>query len=56
VLSGAGSLIRAVKPLAGMSILPLVKAPLGVQLNRVAFTVYAAFFAWPPATSLDFTC
>jgi len=30
-----------------MSILPLIKAPVGVQLNRVAFTVYAAFFAWP---------
>ena len=30
-----------------MSILPLIKAPLGVQLNRVAFTIYAAFFAWP---------
>jgi len=30
-----------------MSILPLFKAPLGVQLNRVTFTIYAAFFAWP---------
>jgi len=36
-----------VRPLASMSILPLIKAPLGVQLNRLAFTIYAAFFAWP---------
>jgi NO-binding membrane sensor protein with MHYT domain len=30
-----------------MSFLRAVKAPLGVQLNRAAFTIYAAFFAWP---------
>ncbi len=30
-----------------MSILPAAKAPLGVQLNRAAFLVYAIFFAWP---------
>ena len=30
-----------------MSVLPAIKAPLGVQLNRVAFLVYAIFFAWP---------
>ena len=30
-----------------MSILPVIKAPLGVQLNRVAFTIYTVFFGWP---------
>lgn len=30
-----------------MTILLLLKAPLGVQLNRVAFTIYGVFFAWP---------
>jgi hypothetical protein len=30
-----------------MSILPPIKAPLGVQLNRVAFTIYAVLFGWP---------
>jgi hypothetical protein len=30
-----------------MSVLPIIKAPLGVQLNRVAFAIYAVFFGWP---------
>jgi hypothetical protein len=30
-----------------MSILSIIKAPHGVQLNRIAFTLYAIFFAWP---------
>jgi hypothetical protein len=30
-----------------MTISPLIKAPLAVQLNRSAFIIYAAFFAWP---------
>src|SRR3974390_512308 len=30
-----------------MSIWPAIKAPLGVQLNRLAFTLYALVFAWP---------
>ncbi len=30
-----------------MSIVPLIKAPVGVQLNRVAFAIYAFFFSWP---------
>lgn len=30
-----------------MSISPLIKAPLGVQLNRIAFGIYATFFGWP---------
>ena len=30
-----------------MSILPPIKAPLVVQLNRVAFTIYAVLFGWP---------
>jgi len=30
-----------------MSILPIIKAPLGVQLNRLAFAIYAVFFGWP---------
>lgn len=30
-----------------MFISSLIKAPLAVQLNRVAFMIYAAFFAWP---------
>jgi hypothetical protein len=25
----------------------VIKAPLGVWLNRIAFTIYAIFFAWP---------
>jgi hypothetical protein len=29
-------------------ILSAIKAPLGVQFIRVAFTIYTAFFAWPP--------
>lgn len=27
--------------------LAVIKAPLGVQLNRLAFLLYAIFFAWP---------
>jgi hypothetical protein len=30
-----------------MGILSVIKAPVGVQLNRVAFLLYAIFFAWP---------
>lgn len=30
-----------------MSVLRAIKTPLGVQLNRAAFLVYAIFFAWP---------
>jgi hypothetical protein len=30
-----------------MSILPVINAPLGVQLNRVAFLIYSLVFAWP---------
>jgi hypothetical protein len=30
-----------------MSILALINAPLGVQLNRTAFTINAASFTWP---------
>jgi len=30
-----------------MSLLSVIRAPLGVQLNRAAFTIYAFFFAWP---------
>jgi hypothetical protein len=30
-----------------MSFWRAIKAPLGVQLNRAAFMIYAAFFAWP---------
>jgi len=30
-----------------MSVLQVIKAPLGVQLNRAAFLIYAAFFSWP---------
>ena len=30
-----------------MNISPLIKAPLAVQLNRAAFMIFAAFFAWP---------
>src|SRR5690348_524375 len=30
-----------------MTISPLIKVPAAVQLNRAAFTVYAAFFARP---------
>src|ERR1035438_4384773 len=30
-----------------MSILSVIRAPLGVYLNRVAFLLYAVLFAWP---------
>jgi uncharacterized integral membrane protein len=30
-----------------MSVLRVIKAPLGVQLNRAAFLIYAVFFSWP---------
>jgi multisubunit Na+/H+ antiporter MnhB subunit len=30
-----------------MSISSVIKAPLGVQLNRIAFALYAALFLWP---------
>ncbi|HEY4415099.1 MAG TPA: hypothetical protein VGO57_05355 [Verrucomicrobiae bacterium] len=30
-----------------MNVLLLIKAPLGVQLKRVVFIIYALFFAWP---------
>jgi hypothetical protein len=30
-----------------MIISPLIKAPVAVQLNRAAFIIYTAFFAWP---------
>jgi hypothetical protein len=30
-----------------MSILSVIKAPLGVQLNRVAFLLYSILFTWP---------
>ena len=29
-----------------MSIWPVIKAPIAVQLNRIAFAVYAVFFGW----------
>jgi hypothetical protein len=30
-----------------MRVLRVIKAPLGVQLNRAAFLIYTAFFSWP---------
>ncbi|MGA2788118.1 MAG: hypothetical protein ABSF60_11380 [Verrucomicrobiota bacterium] len=27
--------------------MPVIKAPLAVQLNRVVFTIYAVLFGWP---------
>src|SRR5208283_3169806 len=30
-----------------MSVSSFIKAPLGVQLNRAAFLLYAIFFSWP---------
>ena len=46
-LSSPGSLTGTIKPLASMKVLPLINAPLAVQLNRVAFAIYAILFAWP---------
>lgn len=37
-----------------MNIVRIIKAPLGVQLNRLAFGIYAAFFGWPMWTSRHF--